>query len=79
MKNTKIKFLFAVIFSYSLIAIHAQEEEKKSPLTLSITTDAAYYPQSDFKAGRRETHFAPITKRIRQHRVLHDLYGGISD
>jgi len=61
MKNTKIKLLFAVIFAYSLMAIHAQEEEKKSPLTLSITTDTAYYPKSDFKAGRRKTHFAPIT------------------
>ena len=38
-------------------AAFAQEEEE--PWTFSITTDFAYYPKSDFVAGK--THFAPIT------------------
>lgn len=54
----KIKSLFFTLillsaFSFSLAA---QEE---SPLKFSITTDAAYYPKSDYVAG--DTHFAPLT------------------
>ena len=54
----KIKSLFFTLillsaFSFSLAA------QESNPLKFSITTDAAYYPKSDYVAG--DTHFAPLT------------------
>ncbi len=46
------------ILTVSLATVGAEE---KSPLELSLTTDAAYYPESDYKASSGGTHFAPIT------------------
>ena len=56
----KNKFLLtAMAFAIMIVSSLFAEEEKESPFSLSLTTDFAYYPKSDFITGG--THFSPIT------------------
>ncbi|MCR5288463.1 MAG: hypothetical protein K6E51_00565 [Treponema sp.] len=49
--------ILLILVSSSFYAV--AQKEPDSPLALSITTDAAYYPESSFKSGN--DHFAPIS------------------
>ena len=55
---TTVCALLFISYGYSQDA-DDEVEVVDSPWTFSITTDLAYYPKSDFIAGK--THFAPLT------------------
>ena len=51
----------AFLLAVSALSLAAGEEADSSPLELSLTVDAAWYPQSDYKSSSGGTHFAPVT------------------
>ena len=54
---------FAAIFFFSLLALNAQEQ----PLAFTLTTDAAYHPQSAYEPG--ESHFSALDGWYRSAKI----------
>ena len=59
-KSLGIVFLILAVCS-NLLSAQESKNEESSPLSVYVTTDVAYYPESKSKAGRSDTHFAGLT------------------
>ena len=59
-KSLGIVFLILAVCS-NLLSAQESKNEESSPLSVYVTTDVAYYPESKSKAGRTDTHFAGLT------------------
>ena len=59
----KIPCLAFLILAFCANLLSAQEtkNEERSPLSVYVTTDVVYYPESKAKIGRSDAHFAGIT------------------
>lgn len=59
MKTTTIKKILFVYMALCSIQLFAQESKNGSLLSMSLTTDFAYYPKTEQETGGN--HFAPVT------------------
>ena len=73
MKKSLVLVLILVAAA-NLLGAQEEQKEKTSPLSVYVTTDVAYYPDSKTKTGRSDTHFAELTGVYSGFEVRSTLY-----